>query len=97
VSYRLKFLPAALDEWSDLDGAIKQQFKKALKKRLENPRVESARLHADLADCYKIKLRKLGYRLVYQVQDNELVVIVLAIDKRDRFAAYRSASARLRK
>jgi len=44
VSYRLKFLPAALDEWSDLDGVIKQQFKKALKKRLENPRVESARL-----------------------------------------------------
>jgi mRNA interferase RelE/StbE len=29
-----------------------------------------------LAGCYKIKLLKQGYRLVYMVEDDELVVLV---------------------
>jgi mRNA-degrading endonuclease RelE of RelBE toxin-antitoxin system len=32
--YRLKFIPAALDEWQKLDGSIKEPLRKALKKRL---------------------------------------------------------------
>ena len=61
--YRLKFLPDALDEWNALDGSVKEVLKKLLKKRLEHPRVSGAELHGDLRDCYKIKLRKQGYRL----------------------------------
>jgi mRNA interferase RelE/StbE len=37
-----------------------------------------------MADCCKIKLRGQGYRLVYQVRDNELVIVVIAVGKRDR-------------
>jgi mRNA interferase RelE/StbE len=29
--YRLKFIPAALDEWNTLDGSIKDPLRKALK------------------------------------------------------------------
>lgn len=43
----------------------------------------------------QIKLRKQGYRLVYSVEDDALVVLVLAVDKRDDMAAYRSALDRL--
>jgi mRNA interferase RelE/StbE len=43
--YRLKFLPAALDEWEALDGSAKAVLKKLLKKRLEQPRVPGAELH----------------------------------------------------
>ncbi|BAN35251.1 RelE/StbE family addiction module toxin [Sulfuricella denitrificans skB26] len=93
--YRLKFLPEALEEWNALDGSIKEVLRKALKKRLEQPRTPGAQLHADLRDCYKIKLRKQGYRLVYSVEDDVLVVLVLAIDKREGMAAYRSAVERL--
>lgn len=46
------------------------------------PRVEANRLNS-LSDCYKIKLRSSGYRLVYQVIDQEVVVFVVAIDKRE--------------
>ena len=35
-------------------------------------------------DHYKIKLKSLGYRLVYEVRGAELVVLVVAVGKRDR-------------
>ncbi|MEY4019240.1 MAG: hypothetical protein RLZZ590_540, partial [Actinomycetota bacterium] len=44
--------------------------------------------------CYKIKNNKTGHRLVYQVIDNELIVLVLSVDKREDLVAYTSASAR---
>jgi mRNA interferase RelE/StbE len=93
--FRLQFLPEALDEWNALDGSVREVLRKALKKRLEQPRPPGAQLHGDLRNCYKIKLRKQGYRLVYSVEDNVLIVLVLAIDKREDMAAYRSAVERL--
>ena len=93
--YRLKFLPEALREWNGLDGSIKEVLRKALRKRLEQPRNPGSQLHGDLRDCYKIKLRKQGYRLVYCIEDDVLVVLVLAIDKREDMAVYRSAVERL--
>ena len=95
TKYRLKFLPAALEEWNALDGSLKAAFKKLLEKRLEQPRVPGAELHGDLRDCYKIKLLKQGYRLVYQVEDGVLVVLVLAVAKREDMAVYRAAIERL--
>jgi mRNA interferase RelE/StbE len=91
VAYRLQFLPEALKEWEAIDGSIKAPLQAALKKRLENLHVPSAVLGSELAGCYKIKLRKQGYRLVYVVENEVLVVIVLAISKRERLAAYESA------
>lgn len=81
--YRLKFIPAALVEWQKLDGSIKEPLRKALKKRLDEPHVAGVRLHGDLNGCYKIKLRKIGYRLVYSVEDDALVVLVLSINRRE--------------
>ena len=95
VKYKLKFLPEALKEWHQLDGSIKLIFRKALKKRLVQPKVPGSELHGDLKDCYKIKLLKHGYRLVYTIEDHTLVVLVLAIDKRENSIAYQSALFRL--
>ena len=41
MSYDLKFLPSALKEWKKLDSTIREQFKKKLLERLENPHVSS--------------------------------------------------------
>ena len=89
--YRLKFIPEALKEWQALDGSVKEVLRKALKKRLNQPHLPGSELHGSLQHCYKIKLRQQGYRLVYSVEDGALVVLVLAIDKREDMAAYRSA------
>jgi mRNA interferase RelE/StbE len=92
--YRLLFKTEAKKEWDKLDSAIRVQFKKKLAERLEAPRVESARL-SGLRDCYKIKLRSAGYRLVYQVRDEEVVVSVVAVGKRERNAVYKAAIKRV--
>lgn len=64
MSYELVFHENALKEWEKLDSSIKEQFKKQLAKRLENPRVPSVRLRGkDMQNTYKIKLRDVGYRL----------------------------------
>jgi len=93
--YRLKFLPEALEEYQSLDGSVRANLKKLLAKRLDKPHVPGGELHGDLVDCYKIKLLKQGVRLVYQVEDDALVVLVLAVDKREDHAVYKSAMARL--
>jgi len=92
--YRLTFLPQAKEEWDQLDGNIRQQFAKVLLRRLDNPRVPAAALTA-MPDCYKIKLRSAGFRLVYQVQDDKLVLLTIAVGKRDKSAVYESAKQRL--
>ena len=93
--FRLKFIPAALDEWNALDGSIKDPLRKALKKRLDDPHVAGSQLHGELHGCYKIKLRKIGYRLVYSVEDDTLVVLVLSVNRRDGLVAYTDAAKRL--
>lgn len=95
MSYSLEFRDSALNEWRKLDSSLREQFKARLAERLENPRVESARL-SGMPDCYKIKLRAAGYRLVYQVVDARVVVIVVAVGKREDSAVYRKARGQLK-
>jgi mRNA interferase RelE/StbE len=94
TSFSLEFHVLALKEWQKLDNSVKDQFKKQLEKRLSNPRVASAKLHGDLDNFYKIKLRSIGYRLVYEVIDHKLVIMVIAVGKRNQEAVYKKASSR---
>lgn len=96
-AYRLAFQDAALAEWKKLDGSIKEPLRRLLKKRLEAPRVKGAELHGALVDCYKIRLRAQGFRLIYQVQDKHLIVLVISVGKRDKNAVYEAAIKRLKK
>jgi mRNA interferase RelE/StbE len=93
--YKLRFMPEALAEWQQLDGSVKSHLKKLLAKRLDTPHVPGGKLHGPLAGCYKIKLRQQGVRLVYSVEDDHLLVTVVAVDKREGGVAYESAMARL--
>lgn len=93
MTFELGFLESALKEWRKLDAHTREQFKKKLAERLEMPRVSSAKL-SGLKDRYKIKLRNVGYRLVYEVHDAEVVVVVVAVGRRDRNAVYKAADKR---
>lgn len=93
MSYKLKFLVAAEKEWRKLDANTRSQFKKKLVERLTTPRIPSAKLHGS-KDRYKIKLRSSGYRLVYEVRDAEVVVLVIAVGKRERSEVYKAADTR---
>lgn len=93
MSYKLKFLPTALKEWIKLDKAIQSQLKKKLRERLEFPHVPGSQL-SGFKNHYKIKLRASGYRLVYEVIDEEIYVLVIAIGKRDKNMVYKKADDR---
>ena len=93
MSYELRFHPDALDEWRKLDSTVREQLKKKLADRLVEPRVPAARLLGQ-RDRYKINLKSLGYRLVYEVRGAEVVVLVVAVGKRERNAVYRRAADR---
>jgi mRNA interferase RelE/StbE len=94
MNYSLEFKESALKEWHKLDKSIREQFKKRLAERLQEPRIESARL-SGMLDCYKIKLRSAGFRLVYQVFDDYVLVVVIAVGKRENNLVYRLAKERL--
>jgi mRNA interferase RelE/StbE len=94
MSFKLRFKKEALQEWHSLDSSIREQFAKKLRTLKDNPRIENNRL-SGLKNCYKIKLRKAGFRLVYEVRDQELVILVVAIGKRERNAVYKIAAKRL--
>jgi len=93
MSYELSFHPDALSEWKKLDSSIRELFKKKLAERLSHPRAPAARLSGH-KDRYKIKLRDAGYRLVYEVRDKVLVVVVIAVGKRERNMVYKMAAKR---
>ncbi len=93
--YKLRFIPEALEEWRRLDGSVQVILKKLLAKRLDHPHVPGGELHGPLAGCYKIKLRQQGVRLVYSVEDDHLLLTIVAVDTGEDGVVYGSAMARL--
>jgi mRNA interferase RelE/StbE len=94
MTYKLKFFESACREWQKLDPYVQKQFKAHLKKRLQNPRVASAKLKGH-SNLYKIKLRSMGYRLAYLVEDQEISIYVICVARRDKI--YEILSQRLDK
>lgn len=82
MGYELAFHPEALREWRTLSSGIREMFKKKLAERLIEPRIPAS------------KLRAAGFRLVYEVRDCEVLVLVVAVGKRERNAVYRQADQR---
>ena len=93
MTYKLEFLPSALKEWEKLGHTIGEQMKKKLVQRLQLPRVPADALHG-MDDHYKIKRRSAGYRLVYRVEDERIVVTVVAVGRRERGDVYEDAKKR---
>ncbi|TNH05443.1 type II toxin-antitoxin system RelE/ParE family toxin [Testudinibacter sp. TR-2022] len=90
MSYELIFDKRALKEWRKLGETVRMQFKKKLTERLIAPHTMSDKLSGYSAR-YKIKLRTSGYRLVYEVNNNTITVLVLAIGKCEGAEVYKTA------
>lgn len=93
TTYSIEFAPTALKEWRKLDAAIRDQFARKLRKIADNPHVPSARVSGG-ANRYRLKLRKVGYRLGYQVFNKRLVVVVIGVGRRDKGEVYEDMADR---
>jgi len=96
MTYKLKFIPSALKEWKKLAPPIQKQFKKKLLDRMKNPHNSANQLRG-FNSVYKIKLKSVGYRLVYEVNDNEITIFVIAVGKREKGLVYSKIEERKRK
>lgn len=84
MTYRLTFSDRARKQWNRLGHAVRAQFQTILARRIEEPHVQSARLRGRWpGPRYKIKLKSPGFRLVYEVRDEQVLIIVIAVGSRD--------------
>lgn len=83
ICYEVYCVKSSYKEWEKLNHSIKLQFIKKLQKLISNPKIEANRLHGGLSDCYKIKLKRAGYRLIYQVIDDKVILLIWSVDKRE--------------
>lgn len=95
VGYSIEFEPDALNDWHKLQSASRERFKKMLAKRLESPRVSSAQVSGFDGNVYRLKLSSDGLRLFYVVIEEDSVIYVVAVGKREDLSAYRKAKRRL--
>jgi len=93
MPFELALHPEALREWRKLTPGIREQFRNKLAERLTEPRIPASKLRG-FSNRYKIKIRAAGYRLVYEVRDHELLVLVVAMGKRERNAVDQHADQR---
>lgn len=94
MSYRLHFIKKSKKEWDKLNSTVREQFKKKLKERLNSPIVPNDKL-SGYENVYKIKLRSSGFRLAYEVVEDKIIVVVLAVGKRENSEVYKSLNGRL--
>lgn len=83
MSWVIEFHPNAFRELEKLDPELKRQVLARLKSRLSSPVVPKARLSGSSPDTFKIKLKKAGLRIVYQIHADLGKIRVLAIGRRD--------------
>ncbi len=96
--WKVKYLPEALNDIRKLD---KNTIKRVLSviPKLENDPTNYGiplgnKYGLDLTTFYKTTPLD-GYRVIYFVQKNEVLVIVIAVGKREREKVYKSAAKRI--
>lgn len=89
-TFEVAFRPRAAKSFHNLATTEQRQIAKKLKERCLNPHVPADRVR-EIPNGYRLKLRSAGIRLIYLVRDQELVILVLAIGKREREEAYKEA------
>ena len=104
MSWSIEYTKAALNDLKKLDPYNRKLILKAIEKTAERPLPppdgigKSLGNHSDtkLAGYYKIKLRNLGYRVVYGLVMKDNVMEVIVISVRNDEEVYKEAERRIR-
>ena len=93
MSWNIEFLPEAANELKQLDGSIRPQILKGIRKVSQNPLPDGGygkplgnQSGTDLSGLMKIKFRKIGIRVVYKtlITDNIMKIIIISARADDR-------------
>jgi mRNA interferase RelE/StbE len=80
MSYRVELKPSALEALSKLPVADRKRIAKKIDSLAENPRPRGVTKLAGEENLYRIRAGE--YRVIYQIQDDRLLVLVVRIGNR---------------
>lgn len=80
MTYRVEFTPAAVRQLRKLDGPARRRVQAAIELIAEEPRPKGAKRLAG-GDA-KWRVRTGDYRIVYEIEDGVLLVLVVAVGHR---------------
>ncbi|MBR2577367.1 MAG: type II toxin-antitoxin system RelE/ParE family toxin [Erysipelotrichaceae bacterium] len=99
-----RFTKDALNDLGKLDKSQAMQIIKKIRKVAENPLSKAQggmgiplgnKYGINLTGCLEVKHKGLGIRAVYKLENDEMVMLVIAVDKREDLQAYLTALSRL--
>jgi mRNA interferase RelE/StbE len=99
MACKVEFFPEAAEEFEALDGSLKKIAAKQIDKLAEKPELGEPlgkRMGIDLTGYRKIYFGKKAYRIVYQLQKERLVILVVGIGKREKAEVYKQIAERLK-
>ncbi len=79
MPYRLLYLPGVERDIRALPGSVIERVRRGLERLAENPRL-GKRLHGELAPFWSYRVG--DYRVVYEIQNQELIVLVVMLGHR---------------
>jgi mRNA interferase RelE/StbE len=79
MAYRLLYLPGAEKDIQSLPGSVLKRVRRGLERLAENPGLGKP-LHGQLAPFWSYRVS--DYRAVYEIRDEELVVLVVMLGHR---------------
>ena len=96
--YELQLHPKVEDDLKELDNALQIQVFKKLKQIQISPQLGlplGNKNNMNLSGFKKVYVAKKRVRIVYEIQDDELLIYTIAIGKRDDMEVYKKANERL--
>ena len=81
MEYRIEFTNPAHKEFTKLDALMKQRISDEIVGLGKNPRPAGCKALRGYSDTYRIRIGK--FRVIYEVKDKVLLVLVLRVAKRD--------------
>jgi len=100
MAYKVEFLPEAAQEFAALDGSLKKIAAKQIDKLAEKPELGEAlgkRMGIDLTGYRKMYFGKKAFRIVYEIQRQKLLILIIGIGKRERAEIYKEVARRLKR
>ncbi|MBC6434722.1 type II toxin-antitoxin system RelE/ParE family toxin [Nostoc sp. HG1] len=77
MSYQVALAPSAVQRIAELDSVVQQRLAQKLEELALNPRPEDAHPLKDNERLYKLRLGE--YRIIYQIEDQPLLVTLIKI------------------
>jgi len=79
MAFRLRYLPGAARDIRELPVAVAERARRGLERLVENPRLGKP-LQGELRPFWSYRVG--DYRVVYEIRDRELVVLVVMLGHR---------------